>query len=244
MLSRERVDSNRFARQLFYPLPDRYDRLAHWLSLGQNGRWRSAMVAAALRSSPALVCDVASGTAGVALEIARRSEARVVGLDLTEAMIRTGQRNVARAGEERRVHLVLGRGEELPFEDATFDALCFTYLLRYVTDPAATIEEMARTVKPGGTIANLEFYVPPNPFWHSMWWLYTRLVLPAAGWVLGGRAWFEVGKFLGPSISGHYERLPLEEIVLAWRAAGIEDVRTEIMSLGGGLVMWGRRSSG
>ena len=102
----------------------------------------------------------------------------------------------------------------------------FTYLLRYVADPAATLRELARVVKPGGPIASLEFLVPPDPFWRAWWWLYTRLVLPAGGLLTGGTAWYRVGRFLGPNISDHYRRYPLDWTVTAWRDAGIADVGT------------------
>src|ERR1700691_6208888 len=99
--------SNRFAQRLFSPLPDRYDRLAEWLSFGQNGRWRRAMVDHVVEASPRFVLDVAAGP---------------------------------------------------------FDAVTFPYLLRYVDDPAAAIGELARVVKPGGVMANLEFNVPASSF--------------------------------------------------------------------------------
>jgi len=235
---------NRFATGLFSPLPDRYDRLAEWLSFGQNGRWRRAMVDAVAARPADLVLDVATGTAGVALELARRTGARVVGVDLTEAMVRRGAGNVRAAGAEGRVQLAVGRAEQLPFADATFDGLTFTYLLRYVEDPAATVRELARVVKPGAVVANLEFLVPRRPFWRFWWWLYTRLVLPLGGVLTGGREWGRVGAFLGPNISAHYRRYPLSWTVDAWKAAGIEDVEVRPMSLGGGLVMWGRRVGG
>ena len=231
-----------FAQRLFSPLPARYDRLAEVLSFGQNGRWRRAMVDHVVEASPGLVLDVATGPAGVALQLAARTGARVVGVDVTEAMLRQARTNVARAGA--LISLTLGRGEQLPFADATFDAVTFTYLLRYVDDPAATISELARVVKPGGVVANLEFFVPARRFWHSWWWAYTRAVLPLAGWATGGREWFDVGRFLGPNISAHYRRYPLSWTVGAWHDAGLVDVGTRPMSLGGGLVMWGRRAGG
>jgi demethylmenaquinone methyltransferase/2-methoxy-6-polyprenyl-1,4-benzoquinol methylase len=237
-------ERNRFARQLFTPLPDRYDRLAEWLSFGQNGRWRLAMVDHVVEDAPGRVLDVASGTAGVALAIAERSPARVVGVDLTEAMLRRGEQNVAAAGQADRIVLALGKGEQLPFGDDSFDALSFTYLLRYVPDPAAALAELARVVRPGGVVANLEFLVPASPFWRFWWWLYTRLVLPVAGYVTGGAEWFRVGRFLGPSISGHYRRYPVSWTVEAWGRAGLVDVGVRRMSLGGGLVMWGVRGGG
>jgi demethylmenaquinone methyltransferase/2-methoxy-6-polyprenyl-1,4-benzoquinol methylase len=246
------AERNRFAQRLFTPLPARYDRLAEILSMGQNGRWRHEMVrrvvpvagnGAGAPPGSGLVLDVASGTAGVALELAARTGARVVGVDLTEGMLRQGRANVAAAGMGPRIGLVTGRAEQLPFPDASFDALTFTYLLRYVDDPQATLTELARVVKPGGTMASLEFCVPPAAFWRSWWVLYTRLILPAGGLVLGGPAWLRVGRFLGPNITGHYSRYPVSWTVEAWHRAGLRDVGSRIMSLGGGLVMWGTRAS-
>ena len=238
------AERNRFAQHLFAPLPQRYDRLAEILSFGQNGRWRRAMISRIAPAPGQAVLDVASGTAGVALQIAARTGASVVGVDLTEQMLRQGQRNVAGAGLSDRIRLTAGRAEQLPFADATFDALTFTYLLRYVLDPQATLSELARVVKPGGQVASLEFLVPPSRFWRSWWWLYTRTLLPAGGLVTGGREWFEVGRFLGPNISGHYRRYPVAWTVEAWRKAGFTDVGVRVMSLGGGLVMWGTRAGG
>jgi demethylmenaquinone methyltransferase/2-methoxy-6-polyprenyl-1,4-benzoquinol methylase len=237
-------DPNQFAQQLFTPLPGRYDRLAELLSMGQNGRWRRAMVDHIVPHRPGLVLDVASGPAGVALQLADRSSARVVGVDLTLDMLRQGERNVAHRGMVERVQLVAGRAEQMPFAGSTFDALTFTYLLRYVDDPQATLIELARVVKPGGAVASLEFLLPESRFWRFWWWIYTRLLLPVGGWITGGRAWFEVGRFLGPNISAHYRRYPVDWTVDAWRRAGFVEVGVRRMSLGGGLVMWGRRAGG
>ena len=234
---------NRFARDLFAPLPARYDRLAELLSFGQNGQWRAAMVG---RVVPAdgVILDVASGTAGVALQLAARSRARVVGVDLTEEMLRQGRRRTAAAGMGERIKLVAGRAEQLPFPDAYFDALTFTYLLRYVRDPQATLAELARVLKPGGTMASLEFCVPTGALWGPAWWAYTRLALPAGGLLLGGPEWYRVGRFLGPNISAHYRRYPVSWTIEAWQKAGLTDVGARVMSLGGGLVMWGTRQGG
>ncbi|MGB7050013.1 MAG: class I SAM-dependent methyltransferase [Acidimicrobiales bacterium] len=238
-----RQQPNRFAQGLFAGLPKRYDRLAEILSLGQNRRWRSAMVAAVASGPPPdTVLDVATGTAGVAIALTRRTGADVVGIDLTRQMLRAGQERVLASEQAGRISLVAGRGEDLPFPDETFDALTFTYLLRYVTDPAATIAELARVIKPGGVMANLEFCVPEGRVWHPLWILYTRVILPAAGYVSGGPEWFEVGRFLGPSITEHYRHYPLEWHVRAWQDAGIEGVEARTMSLGGGVVMWGRKA--
>jgi demethylmenaquinone methyltransferase/2-methoxy-6-polyprenyl-1,4-benzoquinol methylase len=241
MQLRATSDPNRFARALFNGLPNRYDMLAEVLSLGQNRRWRRAMVDRIVPARPRRLLDVATGTAGVALRLTEQTDAFVTGLDLTEAMLRRGQANVAASAADGRVELLAGRAEELPFPDAAFDAVTFTYLLRYVADPAATLRELTRVLKPGSPMASLDFLVPRHSFWRWWWWLYTRLVLPVAGSV-GGRDWIAVGRFLGPNISAHYRRYPLGWTVQAWRDAGMTDVGVREMILGGGLVMWGTKS--
>ena len=181
------------------------------------------------------VLDVATGTGLVARALVRRYGCSVVGLDQSEEML-----GRARALVGPDVELVQGEAERLPFEDASFDALTFTYLLRYVDDPAATLRELARVVRPGGRIAMLEFYVPAG-LWHPLWVLYTRVGLPALGRLVS-REWYDVGRFLGPSIDGFWETNPLESVCSMWRAAGIDSVHGRVMSVGGGVVMWGTRA--
>ena len=236
-------EHNAFARRLFAGLPGRYDLLEETLSFGQNGRWRRTMVDRVVEVAPGRIVDVATGTAGVALQLADRTDAQIIGLDITLAMLRQGQEVVARRGGEDRIRLVLARAEQLPFPDASFDALTFTYLLRYVDDPAATLRELARVVRPGGRIAAVEFHRPPRHPWREAWWLYTRLGLPVLGG-LAGRAWYEVGRFLGPNISEFYDRYPLAAQLADWERAGLIDVDHRIMSLGGGVVIWGSRIRG
>ena len=238
-----REKPNEFAQDLFEPLPRRYNLLAWLLSFGQDRRWRLAMLDHVVGSDPRLILDVACGPCAVTKALAKKTKARIVGIDLSEDMLRMGQSNVEEAGLADRISLVLGRGEQLPFADGTFDALTFTYLLRYVDDPKATIAELVRVVKPGGPIASLEFAVPRSPGWHAMWWFYTRAVLPVGGLLTGGKGWWHVGRFLGPSISKHYRTYSVDWTVGAWEHAGVEHVEHRSMSLGGGLVMWGYRAA-
>jgi demethylmenaquinone methyltransferase/2-methoxy-6-polyprenyl-1,4-benzoquinol methylase len=142
----------------------------------------------------------------------------------------------ARFAGDERVELIDGEAERLPFADQSFDALTFTYLLRYVADPAATIRELARVVKPGGRVGSLEFGVPPLAPARAAWRAYTAVGLPVLG-RLASREWSAVGRFLGPSIRGFYARHPVERIVGYWRAAGLIDVTVRRMSLGGGIVI-------
>jgi demethylmenaquinone methyltransferase/2-methoxy-6-polyprenyl-1,4-benzoquinol methylase len=237
------VSDNTFAIELFSGLPRRYDLLAEVLSFGQNGRWRRELVGHLASHEPRTVLDVATGTAGVAIALAAATEARITGVDISDAMLERGRERVRTADLSERIHLEPARAEALPFPSESFDAVSFTYLLRYVADPAATVGELARVLRPGGHMASLDFYVPQNAVWRALWWAYTRMLLPAAGMLLGGKAWWDVGRFLGPNIEAHYKRWPPGKIVEAWEAAGMVDVGRRVMSRGGGIVMWGTKGA-
>ena len=226
------------ALELFQGLPGRYDQLSAALSFWQDPRWRRAMVDAVAPKADERILDVATGTGMVVAELRRRADCSVVGLDQSAEMLAAARTRFAGDGE--RVELIDGQAEELPFADESFDALTFTYLLRYVDDPPATMKELARVVRPGGRIASLEFGVPPRRVPREAWRLYTAIGLPALGRI-ASREWAEVGRFLGPSISGFYERHPLERIVHYWEGAGLSEVKLRRMSLGGGVVMSARK---
>jgi demethylmenaquinone methyltransferase/2-methoxy-6-polyprenyl-1,4-benzoquinol methylase len=227
------------ARTLFAPLGPTYDRWSRSLSLGQDPRWRRFLVSRIAAGPDDEVLDVATGTAAVAIELARRSGCRVVGLDQSPEMLAAGRQRVEAAGLGDRIRLVEGSADKLPFADSSFDALTFTYLLRYVDDPEATLRELARVVRPGGTLAALEFGLPRG-IWRPLWELYVRVGLPVAGRLISP-GWHEVGAFLGPSIREFHARLPLRRQLELWRSAGLEDVQARRLSLGGGYVVWSRR---
>jgi demethylmenaquinone methyltransferase/2-methoxy-6-polyprenyl-1,4-benzoquinol methylase len=226
----------RQALELFRGLPRRYDLLSAALSFGQDPRWRRALVSAGAPGDGDRVLDVATGTGMVAAELlARAPGCRVVGIDQSAEMLAAARARFA-GGSGERIELIEGQAEALPFADGSFDVLTVTYLLRYVDDPRATVGELARVVRPGGRVASLEFGVPPWLPARMAWRLYTRVGLPTLG-RLFSREWAEVGRFLGPSITGFYQRHPLPRIVGYWGEAGLENVEVRRMSFGGGVVM-------
>ena len=230
----------RHARELFAPLGPTYDRYARLLSFGQDPRWRSFLVSR-IPAGAQRVLDVATGTAAVAIELVRADPARsVVGVDQSAEMLAAGRERVDSAGLGGRIELHEARAEALPLADGEFDALTVTYLLRYVDDVPATLRELARVVRPGGTVAMLEFGLPRGG-WRPLWELYVRVGLPAAGAVVSP-GWGGVGRFLGPSIRDFWHEWPEPRLFDAWREAGIGDVRARRLSVGGGIVVWGTRT--
>lgn len=220
------------AKRLFAPLGPSYDRVGAILSLGQDPLWRRFLVSRLPQGGQVL--DVATGTGLVAAELLRRGF-RVTGVDQSLEMLALARR---RFGD--RVELVEASAESLPFANVSFDHLTFTYLLRYVADPGSTLAELARVVRPGGTVASLEFGVPrglARPFWE----LYVGAGLPLAGRALR-QGWREVGDFLGGSIRSFWQEYPLERQLELWREAGLRNVEIRHLSLGGGVVIWGERT--
>lgn len=221
------------ARKLFAPLGPTYDRVGATLSFGQDPRWRRFLVGR-LPPDGGHVLDVATGTGLVAAELVRRGF-RVTGVDQSGEMLARARQRFGGS-----VELVESPAESLPFADASFDHVTVTYLLRYVDDPGATLAELARVVRPGGTLASLEFGVPRG-LARPAWELYVRAGLPIAGRVLRN-GWREVGDFLGDSIRDYWRRYPLDRQLELWRAAGVGGVESRRLSLGGGVVLWGRRT--
>ena len=233
---------NTDAHRLFGGIAQRYEGPAQLFSLLQYARWRRFLISRLVLAPDASVLDVCTGTGLVAIEIAQDTGSRVVGVDLSEAMIKEANRNRHTKGMARRVQLVTGRAERLPFADDSFDTVVFTFLLRYVEDPQATLQELARLLRPGGQMASLEFFVPQSPVWYGLWLMHTRLVMPFGTRFLSP-GWRAVGSFLGPSISAFYREHSIEDLKRMWSRAGLGDVQTRALSLGGAVVMWSRKEA-
>ena len=226
----------RHAVRLFSGLAGGYDRVGAVMSFGQDPRWRRALVDEIDPRPGMRILDVATGTGMVAFGLAARG-AEVVGLDQSEEMLAAARARLARTPElASRLTFLLGEAEALPFADGEFDALSFTYLLRYVDDRAATMRELARVVAPGGRIGMIEFGVPGDPLLRGLWRAHTRVGLPLLGRAVSP-AWYDVGRFLGPNIEQLHETEP--DLPTLWREAGIAQVTQRNMSFGAGVVIAG-----
>jgi demethylmenaquinone methyltransferase/2-methoxy-6-polyprenyl-1,4-benzoquinol methylase len=218
------------ASRLFRPIATDYERWAALLSMGQDRRWREQLVRGLGLPGDSRILDVAAGTGSITRSL-RANGYRVVALDQSPEMMAML--------EDPGTPRVLATAERLPLGDGVVDGVTSGYLLRYVTDLPGAVGELARVVRTGGVVAALDFG-RPHGLWGPLWWLYTRLVLPLAG-ALIGHGWSEVGRFLGPSIDRFWSGRAPEEIASIWEASGLEQVRWRRMSLGGGFLIWGTR---
>jgi demethylmenaquinone methyltransferase/2-methoxy-6-polyprenyl-1,4-benzoquinol methylase len=227
------------ALELFAGLPRHYDAAGAVLSFGQDPRWRRALVAAVGAGPNQRVLDVAPGTGMVARALVRASGCQVVGVDQSAQMLARAREVTSRKPSlAGRITFTEGYAERLPFGDGEFDHVTFTYLLRYVDDPGATLRELVRVLKPGGRLASLEFGVPARALARGLWRAYVRVGLPALGRLVS-RDWYEVGRFLGPSIEAFNADCPPVLQRRLWEDVGLRSVEVRRMSFGAGVVMSG-----
>jgi len=232
--------SRTLAQDLFDGVAHSYDTWAQALTFFQYLRWRRFLVSQMALRPRNLVLDVCTGTAGVALEIANHHNGQIVGLDVSHLMLEAGLRAVEKKSLDGRVQLIQGRAEHLPFPDETFDTVVFTYLLRYVQDPNATIRELSRVLKPSGELLSLEFGIPEALWVRTIWLIYNRVVMPVMT-IPVSRGWHRLGCFLGPNISDFCQRYPVDRIAAIWRDNGIPLVETRRLFQGVAIVMWGTK---
>jgi demethylmenaquinone methyltransferase / 2-methoxy-6-polyprenyl-1,4-benzoquinol methylase len=218
------------ARRIFSGIGATYENAGALLSFGQDARWRAKLISLVRAEPQDVVLDVATGTGLVARALGECYGCEVVGLDRSVDMLS------AAAASDGHIPLVRGRAESLPFQDESFDHVTFTYLLRYVDDPAAVMCELARVIRPGGRIVALDFGVPANPILRMLWGAYTSIGLPLIGRAIS-QQWASVGAFLRGSIERFDREHSAGDIERIWREAGLRDITTERMSFGAGVVM-------
>jgi demethylmenaquinone methyltransferase/2-methoxy-6-polyprenyl-1,4-benzoquinol methylase len=173
---------------MFDAIAARYDLLNRVISLGTDQAWRHKTVAAIAPSEAKRVLDLATGTADLALQIARvYPTSQLVGLDPSRKMLEIGRQKVEKAGLSERIELVEGTAEALPFEDDSFDAVTIAFGIRNVPDRERALFEMARVTRPGGRIAILELSEPRGSLVAPFARFHVHTVVPWIGALLSGQ---------------------------------------------------------
>lgn len=214
--------------EMFTVISRRYDLLNHLLSLNVDRRWRRALVAMSRVGEGDDVLDVATGTGDVAIEFVRRTRSRtVVGVDRSAGMLEVARRKLRQRRLERRIALVEGDAMDLPFDDASFDAVTIAFGLRNLPDYAAGVREMARVLKTGGRLLVLEFFPPAGGVFQRLYNLYLKTVLPVVGRAVSGSG--EAYDYLSSSIR---EFASHDDVRRYFQAAGLEAVEGRRLSGG------------
>jgi len=223
-----RVPAEPAVRAMFDGIARRYDLLNDLLSFGLDRRWRRAAAKAILAGPGDLVLDLGCGTGKLGALLTRR--ATVVGVDLSHAMLlRVGRAVPA------RILLVQGSAFRLPFADARFDAAVSGFLLRNLNDLEASFDELARAVRPGGTVALVDITEPPGPVLRRLFDAYFRIAAPALGGAVGRR---DAYSYLVRSLA-HLP--PPSEVSAMLARAGFEGCRARPLTGGAATLFTGTR---
>jgi len=178
-------------RDMFASIARRYDTANEVLSLGIHKGWRRAAVAISGAARGQRAIDCATGTGDLALEFKRAvgPTGEVIGTDFCAEMLRPAPAKAARAGLD--VKFAVADALALPYPDGRFDIASIAFGIRNVDDPLRCLCEMARVVKPGGSVIVLEFGQPRGAF-GALFRAYSRGVMPLVGGLLtGNRAAYE-----------------------------------------------------
>jgi len=234
-----------FVRAMFARIARCYDFMNRLMTLGRDRAWRRYVARQAAlpqgglrpeacpersrRAQPeGLALDVATGTADLALALARRyPHGRVVGLDFCPEMVDLGRVKVATTGQNLRVRFVIGDALQLPFADGCFDAVTSGFALRNVADIPQAFTEMGRVVKAGGRVICLEIARPTLPIFRQLFHLYFYRLVPLLGRVIAGQK--EAYHYLPDSLS-HF--LSPGELKAVMERAGLSQVWYRRLMLG------------
>jgi demethylmenaquinone methyltransferase/2-methoxy-6-polyprenyl-1,4-benzoquinol methylase len=212
---------------MFDGIAARYDLVNRVISLGIDQSWRRKTVRALELAPGARVLDLATGTADLALEVARSSaDVRVVGVDPSARMLEVGREKVRRAGLEQRIELVQGDAQELPFEGGHFDGVCMAFGIRNVPDRARALREMARVTRPGGRVAILELSEPRRGVLGPLARFHVHTVVPAVGALLSGAREYS---YLQRSIAAFPDAPEFAEMM---RSAGLDVLSVSPLTFG------------
>ncbi len=168
--------------KMFDSISWRYDFLNHFLSAGVDIYWRKKAIRELKELKPALMLDVATGTADFAIQAVRSlNPDKLIGVDISEGMMDLGRKKLAQLGLSDKIELRRGDSENLPFEENKFDAVIVAFGVRNFENLEKGLADMYRVLKPGGKLVVLEFSKPSKFPFREFYGLYFRFVVPVVG---------------------------------------------------------------
>ncbi len=218
--------------QMFSKIARRYDLANHVLSLNRDRAWRRALVEQAAPKPGERLLDLCTGTGDVAIEFAQACPGlQIVGLDLSEEMLRVAREKCARLGLDERVQLVQGDALRLPFPDDSFEIVTIAFGLRNLPDRTEGLREIHRVLSGGGRVLILEFSVPQSFLARSVYLPYLRYIVPWVGGLIAGAG--TSYRYLRDSILSFPDRAQiLEELYkTGFRPVGYRDLTFGIATL-------------
>jgi demethylmenaquinone methyltransferase/2-methoxy-6-polyprenyl-1,4-benzoquinol methylase len=167
--------------QMFDNISPKYDFLNRFLSLGIDIQWRKKLVKIVRKQNPKTILDVATGTADLAIELSKIEGTQIAGVDISAGMLNVGKEKIKKKNLDHRIELKLGDGEELPFEENSFDAVTISFGIRNFQDYPKGLKDIYRVIKPGGYLYVLEFSQPESAPFKQIYNFYFKYILPKWG---------------------------------------------------------------
>ena len=189
------AEASKKVREMFTQIAPRYDLLNHLLSFELDRVWRARAakhLQPILERPDAVVLDLCCGTGDLAFALALAGKARIVGADFAHTMLvrarakSSDMSGAGGAGATTHMPFLEADALRLPFSDSSFDLVTSAFGFRNLANYEGGLREIHRVLKPGGTIAILEFVEPPEGFLGDLYRWYFTKVLPRIGWLISG----------------------------------------------------------
>lgn len=167
--------------QMFDNISGGYDSLNRVISLGSDMKWKKKIVRLVEKKKPSNILDVATGTGDLAIMLSSTRATQIIGIDISEGMLKVGRKKVESKNLSERIVLTQADSENLPFEDNCFEVITVAYGIRNFENLEKGLSEIYRVLKPNGTFVILETSVPAKFPFKQGYKLYCNVILPAIG---------------------------------------------------------------
>ena len=167
--------------QMFDKISKNYDGLNRVISLGIDVSWRKKVVKLVGENTPKQILDIATGTGDLAIMMTQLNPDRIIGLDISEGMLKVGRNKIVKANLADKIKMVVGDSENIPFEDNTFDAITVSFGVRNFENLDKGLQEILRVLKPKGKFVVLETSNPTKFPFKQGYKIYTNFILPLIG---------------------------------------------------------------
>lgn len=167
--------------QMFDNISGKYDLLNRILSMGIDVSWRKKVVKSVKKQNPKTILDIATGTGDLAIAMAKATDAKITGFDLSAGMLEVGKRKIAEENLQDRIEMIQGDAEKMPFADDSFDVITVAFGVRNFENLKKGLDDIYRVLKPGGKLIILEFSQPQDAPMKQLYSFYSRYILPKIG---------------------------------------------------------------
>lgn len=224
-------------RKLFSEIAQKYDSINRQQSFRRDIAWRR-FTARKMRFFQSMrYLDVATGTADLALDVARQHRnIKVVGLDISEELLEIGKEKIEREGLSNRIQLMTGNALDLPFEDKSFDASGIAFGIRNINDRLHALREMRRVVVPGGQVHVLELSFHGTGLFKPLYYCYLKMVIPFMARLVASNR--EAYEYMGKSIMAFPAP---DDFCAIMREAGLVNTQSYPLTLGVARLFTGTR---